>query len=841
MSLVVILLGLLLSSHLSPCGAATDTIASREALAGNNTIVSSNGKFALGFFHTGSKSSQHTLNWYLGIWFNKVPKLTPVWVANGENPIIDPASSVLTIISDGNLVILNRATKSTIWSARTNATTNDTIALLLNNGNFILQSSSNSSSVLWQSFDYPTDTLLPGMKLGWDKVTGLNRRLVSRKNSIDLAPGRYIDQLDPNGTDQFIYTLRDSSIPYWSSGIWNGQYFPSVMSMMTYKNYIKFTLVNNDQEKYFTYDVSHELFGYYHTVLDVSGRTKSLIWVESSEGWRMVYAHPMLQCDVFDVCGPFSTCNDYTLPFCNCMKGFSIRSPKDWELDERTGGCVRDTPLNCGISKTISIQDMFHPIACVVLPNNGNNIEDARNADKCAQVCLGDCTCTAYSYDNNECFVWNGELINVMQKQCNGTINTNRATLYLRLAAKEMQTSLDNNNNNNNRRSLIIRVSVGASFAFFGLLSLFFLLTIRRRRRSSAHRMIFPEDSVGITSFRYLDLKHATKNFSEKLGAGGFGSVFKGFLNDSCAIAVKRLDGSHQGEKQFRAEVRSIGIIQHINLVKLIGFCTEGDSRLLVYELMQNRSLDCHIFESNHTEMELTWSIRYQIALGVAKGLAYLHDSCQDCIIHCDIKPENILLDASFVPKIADFGMAKFLGRDFSRVLTTMRGTVGYLAPEWISGTVITAKVDVYSYGMILLELISGRRNSGGNSTSDIDDVYFPVLVATKLHKGDMGSLVDQNLHGDISLEQVQRAFKVACWKAAAAGPWQLPLIGSLHHVLLPRHGELPLRALRDLSRKHGPLMLLRFGAVPTLVVSSAEAAGEVLKTHCKMLQCTMY
>uniref|UniRef100_A0A8R7P8P8 Protein kinase domain-containing protein n=1 Tax=Triticum urartu TaxID=4572 RepID=A0A8R7P8P8_TRIUA len=276
--------------------------------------------------------------------------------------------------------------------------------------------------------------------------------------------------------------------------------------------------------------------------------------------------------------------------------------------------------------------------------------------------------------------------------------------------------------------------------------------------------MIFREDSVGITSFRYLDLQHATKNFSEKLGAGGFGSVFKGFLNDSCAIAVKRLDGSRQGEKQFRAEVRSIGIIQHVNLVKLIGFCTERDSRLLVYEHMQNRSLDSHLFQSNHTEMKLTWTIRYQIALGVAKGLVYLHDSCQDCIIHCDIKPENIVLDASFVPKIADFGMAKFLGRDFSRVLTTMRGTVGYLAPEWISGTVITAKVDVYSYGMILLELISGRRNSGVNSTSDIDVIYFPVLVATKLHKGDVGSLVDQNLHGDISLEQVERAFKVACW-----------------------------------------------------------------------------
>lgn len=160
----------------------------------------------------------------------------------------------------------------------------------------------------------------------------------------------------------------------------------------------------------------------------------------------------------------------------------------------------------------------------------------------------------------------------------------------------------------------------------------------------------------------------------------------------------------------------------------------------------------------------MKWSIRHQIALGVARGLVYLHDSCRDCIIHCDIKPENILLDASFVPKIADFGMAKFLGRDFSRVLTTMRGTIGYLAPEWISGTVITAKVDVYSYGMVLLEIVSGKRNSGRQCTTGDDYVYFPVQVANKLLEGDVGSLVDSNLHGDVHLEQVERALKVACW-----------------------------------------------------------------------------
>lgn len=277
---------------------------------------------------------------------------------------------------------------------------------------------------------------------------------------------------------------------------------------------------------------------------------------------------------------------------------------------------------------------------------------------------------------------------------------------------------------------------------------------------------------VGIATFKYADLQDATKKFSEKLGAGGFGCVFKGRLaGDSTDIAVKRLDGALgnvQGEKQFRAEVNSVGFIQHINLVKLIGFCCEGDRRLLVYEHMPNGSLDSHLFQfqSCRRRAPLDWSTRYQIAVGVARGLGYLHHGCRDCIIHCDIKPQNILLDASFAPKIADFGMAKFLGREFSRVVTTMRGTVGYLAPEWISGTPVTPKVDVYSYGMVLLELVSGKRNYVEHSSSCAEGQgdYLPVQAAHKLLHGDVLSVVDADLHGELNVEEAERVCRVACW-----------------------------------------------------------------------------
>jgi serine/threonine protein kinase len=246
-------------------------------------------------------------------------------------------------------------------------------------------------------------------------------------------------------------------------------------------------------------------------------------------------------------------------------------------------------------------------------------------------------------------------------------------------------------------------------------------------------------------------------------------------------VAVKKLEGLRQGEKQFRAEVSTLGTIQHVNLIRMLGFCSDGgaDRKLLVYEYMPNGSLDRHLFRK--TFYVLSWQVRYQVGIGVAKGLAYLHERCRDCIIHCDVKPENILLDAAFAPKVADFGLAKLVGRDFSRVITTMRGTVGYLAPEWISGEAITAKADVFSYGMMLFEIVSGRRNfeqgerrfvasssactTGAEEQATTTTAFFPLLVARRLAKEeDMMALLDPELEGDASADEMRRLCKIACW-----------------------------------------------------------------------------
>ena len=483
--------------------------------------------------------------------------------------------------------------------------------------------------------------------------------------------------------------------------------------------------------------------------MDVTGQIKQLTWVEFSQQWILFWSQPRTQCEVYALCGAYGSCSEAALPYCNCVKGFSQKVQSDWDLQDYSGGCRRNVPLQCQInsSSAQTKPDKFYTMAGVRLPDNARGAVGA-SLKECEQVCLKSCSCDAYTYNTTGCFIWSGDLVNLQEQYSGNGVGT----LFLRLAASELQDPKKS-------KAVIIGAVAGGVAAILIILAIVFFFLYQKYRRDRTLRISKTAGGT-LIAFRYSDLQHVTSNFSEKLGGGAFGSVFKGKLPDSTAIAVKRLDGFHQGEKQFRAEVSTIGTTQHVNLVRLLGFCSEGSRRLLVYEYMQKGSLEVQLFPGEATA--LSWAIRYQIALGTARGLNYLHEKCRDCIIHCDVKPDNILLDDSFVPKVSDFGLAKLLGRDFSRVLTTMRGTRGYLAPEWISGVPITAKADVFSYGMMLLEIISGRRNSDhgeeGRST------FFPTLAASKLHEGDVQTLLDPRLKGDANPDELTRACKVACW-----------------------------------------------------------------------------
>ncbi|KAJ1261327.1 hypothetical protein BS78_09G020900 [Paspalum vaginatum] len=733
-----------------------DALAAGQALGTGDKLVSANGKFALGFFQfRQSLSTSSTIGespgWYLGIWFNKIPVCTAVWVANRERPVTESElkATELKVSRGGHLVIFiannNTSTESIVVGRPTKVvdSANSTrVIVLKNTGNLATvivpakPPHSRKEVLLWQSFDDPTDVSLPTAKIGRNKVTGSNTSLVAKKSLIDPSPGSYCVEIDTDGALQ-LRTRTPPFVVYWSWAPGKlGELAQAINELIESdprtKGLLVTTYQDNDEEVYFSYNLKDESVSVFVSIDIYSAQLLLNIWSQATESWMITFTQPSDFCDTYSACGPFTVCNGNLSPLlCGCMEGFYQKSPQDWDLGDRTGGCARATPLDCinGNTNKTNSTDVFHPIAQVTLPFDSRIIGDAATQSDCADACLNDCSCTAYSYNNSKCSIWHGELLNVILDD--GILFSSQDVLYLRLAARDFQSL--SQNGKRTPRFVIAIIIVGS-----GLIVLVLFLMIWRNRFKWCNVPLHGiQGSGGIIAFRYTDLCRATKNFSERLGGGGFGSVFRGVLSDSTTIAVKRLDGARQGEKQFRAEVSTIGMIQHINLVKFIGFCCGGDNRLLVYEHMVNGSLDAHLFQSNATV--LNWNARYQIALGVARGLCYLHESCRECIIHCDIKPENILLDASFVPKIADFGMAAFVGRDFSRVLTTFRGTAGYLAPEWLSGVAITPRVDVYSFGMVLLEIVSGKRNTPEvHSKSSYHVAYFPVQAISKLHERDL-------------------------------------------------------------------------------------------------------
>ncbi|ESW33506.1 hypothetical protein PHAVU_001G075500 [Phaseolus vulgaris] len=261
--------------------------------------------------------------------------------------------------------------------------------------------------------------------------------------------------------------------------------------------------------------------------------------------------------------------------------------------------------------------------------------------------------------------------------------------------------------------------------------------------------------------FTYADIKRITGGFKEKLGEGAHGAVFRGKLSNEILVAVKILNNTEGDGKDFINEVGIMGKIHHINVVRLLGFCAEGLHRALVYNLFPNGSLQSFIFPPDDKDHFLGWEKLQHIALGIAKGIEYLHQGCDRPIIHFDINPHNVLLDDNFTPKISDFGLAKLCSRNPSLVsMTAARGTLGYIAPEVFSRNFgnVSYKSDIYSYGMLLLEMVGGRKNVDISSAQD-----FHVLYPDWIH-----NLVDGDIHVHVEDEDEVKIAK----KLAIVGLW---------------------------------------------------------------------
>ncbi|KAK3428398.1 hypothetical protein EUGRSUZ_F04436 [Eucalyptus grandis] len=307
---------------------------------------------------------------------------------------------------------------------------------------------------------------------------------------------------------------------------------------------------------------------------------------------------------------------------------------------------------------------------------------------------------------------------------------------------------------------LIVGVATGVGVV--GLVAVLLVFYVVWRRRMA--RMIEDQEFLGMDArpytFSYAELKAATDDFNpnNKLGEGGFGPVFKGTLDDGRVIAVKQLSvTSHQGKNQFMTEIATISAVQHRNLVKLYGCCIDADNRLLVYEYLENKSLDQAMF--GQRTLNLDWATRFDICLGIARGLAYLHEESRLRIVHRDVKASNILLDSELTPKISDFGLAKLYDDKKTHISTRVAGTIGYLAPEYAMRGHLTEKADVFAFGVVALEVVSGRSNS--DPSLEEEKIYL-LEWAWNLHETNrVIELVDSRL-SEFNEEEAKRMVAIA-------------------------------------------------------------------------------
>nr|XP_048317969.1 G-type lectin S-receptor-like serine/threonine-protein kinase LECRK3 [Ziziphus jujuba var. spinosa] len=309
--------------------------------------------------------------------------------------------------------------------------------------------------------------------------------------------------------------------------------------------------------------------------------------------------------------------------------------------------------------------------------------------------------------------------------------------------------------------SVLLGSSVMVNFVFVGATCMGFLMFLKRN-------LLGPEISPNESSienrlqqFTYKELIEATNGFKEELGRGSCGILYKGETRSTGLIAVKMLDRVFEDiDREFKVEVNIIGQTHHKNLVRLVGYCDEKQHRLLVYEFLRNGTLAKFLY----VDPKPSWKQRTEIAFGIARGLAYLHDECTKQIIHCDIKPQNILLDEYYNARISDFGLAKLLLINQSHTKTNIRGTKGYVAPDWFRSAPVSVKVDVYSFGVVLLEIICCRRNVLDREADEEHKIILTDYAFDCYLEGKLDALIENDMEAMDDMKMVERFVMVAIW-----------------------------------------------------------------------------
>ncbi|XP_047055278.1 putative receptor protein kinase ZmPK1 isoform X1 [Lolium rigidum] len=681
-------------------------------------LTSPNADFSCGFYEVGRNGFSFS------IWFTNTIEKTLVWSANPKSPVNGRGSMVL-LNHNGNLVLTD-VNGTVTWDSNTSSG-EGTMVSLLDTGNLIVKDS--TGKILWESFSSPTDTLLPLQPL---------------KKEISSI---YWPSAD--------YTVFENGRTNYNSS--------RIAVLDTEGFFLSSDGVNVKASDWGTGVKRRLTIGHDGNIRIYSLNASTGSWIVSWEAIAEI-------CSVHGICGQNRFCEYLPSLRCSCPPGYEMTDPQNWNR-----GCRPQ------FNKSCSRTEQFDFIKVPQSDCYGFDLTYNQSVSlaQCKKICLDICTCSAFTYKIGSALCYTKSVLFNCYRSANfpgdnyikvpknlGTSKQSGLTCNLGnpVVIQDSASMYGMNYSNKSYTTYYVFATILAALVllFIGT-SWSFLYSKQNIPKSmeAGYRTVMSQFRM----FTYRELREATGKFKEEIGRGASGIVYRGVLEDKRVIAVKKLTNISHSEEEFWAEMNIIGRINHMNLVRMWGFCSEGQHKLLVYEYVENESLDKFIFGDVSTERLLSWSQRFKIALGTARGLAYLHHECLEWIIHCDVKPENILLSRDFEAKIADFGLAKLSKRDSSSFsLAYMRGTMGYMAPEWALNLPINAKVDVYSYGVVLLELVTGSRISSGIAM-DGEEVELSRFVHTLkdlLVSGDVKDIVDTRLNGYFDPDQVAVMVKLA-------------------------------------------------------------------------------
>ncbi|XP_051127319.1 G-type lectin S-receptor-like serine/threonine-protein kinase LECRK3 [Andrographis paniculata] len=697
---------------------------------GNSTWLSPSGMFAFGFF------SPNDGTYAIGVFIAGIQDKTVVWTP--ENPAA-PRDATMQLTSDGTLVLVvqnRQQSRRTVIGPPGGAIG---AASMLDNGNFVLYNSNNL--VIWQSFDYPTDTLLSGQQLLQPKELFS----MAAKNSYTRGIFRLSMQSDGNLVQYPINTKNTYQFAYYASRT-DGT-----------GNNVSLNLENNGYIYLWNGSsiLANLTTGYppessiYLLRIDADGIFRLYSHPTSREGnWTVKWRPNVDNCAPKGLCGFNSFCflKDETAE-CRCLPGFSsVRA------DNRTAGCARNFTLETcgdknGLKYAITREESTE------WDNNPYETLNLMTEEACEAACLDDCNCDAAYYKDGVCSKQRTPLR--FGRRTPGDLSYTLIKVGVPTTPNASGIGIKKQ-----FRSDILGISIALIVAAVLVMAVSVIYVHSKHRNykkiTEQGEAVLDED-VAPRTFSYVDLFRATNNFAQELGKGGSSTVFKGTLDDTGkVVAVKRLEKNCGEGKEFQREVRTIGKTHHRNLVRLLGYSLDGPNRLLVFEYMTNGSLADILF---NPEMRPRWEDRINIARDVARGILYLHEECETQIIHCDIKSQNVLMDEHGRARISDFGLAKLLNQDQTNTYTGVRGTKGYVAPEWHQRQPITVKADVYSFGIVLFEIICCRKSIDWNLSED--QAILEEWVYMCFSNGNLQDLVGDEM---VDKRKLERILKVGLW-----------------------------------------------------------------------------